>query len=283
MTQAIRVMIADDHPLILLGTALSLADDKQFVVTGKARNSTELIALLSSLPCDVLVCDLAMPGGAYGDGLPMIGYIHRHYPHVHLIVQTMLDNPGILKGLQQSGVRGVLNKGDDMALIASAVLSVMHGNTFMGPSIRRAFESVGLKEQEGAQSMTLSKRESEVLRLYVSGDTVKEIAENLKRSVKTISTQKMCAMQKLGVNRDADLFKYAQMSGLLKLPSVVEGELPIVAHVRRTPNASAATSGVVAAKATTRTGAQASAPSSSVPTTVLVAEADASSAPGGVD
>lgn len=283
MTQAIRVMIADDHPLILLGTALSLADDKQFVVTGKARNSTELIALLSSLPCDVLVCDLAMPGGAYGDGLPMIGYIHRHYPHVHLIVQTMLDNPGILKGLQQSGVRGVLNKGDDMALIASAVLSVMHGNTFMGPSIRRAFESVGLKEQEGAQSMTLSKRESEVLRLYVSGDTVKEIAENLKRSVKTISTQKMCAMQKLGVNRDADLFKYAQMSGLLKLPSVVEGELPIVAHVRRTPNASAATSGVVAAKATTRTGAQASAPSSSAPTTVLVAEADASSAPGGVD
>ena len=282
MTQAIRIMIADDHPLILLGTTLSLADDSQFVVTGKARNSTELIALLSSLPCDVLVCDLAMPGGAYGDGLPMIGYIHRHFPHVHLIVQTMLDNPGILKGLQQSGVRGVLNKGDDMALIASAVLSVMNGNTYMGPSIRRAFESVGLKEQEGTQSMTLSKRESEVLRLYVSGDTVKEIAENLKRSVKTISTQKMCAMQKLGVNRDADLFKYAQMSGLLKLPSLVEGELPVFSQLSETPVRPSAVSSLGSVTAT-QTRKHAETETETERDMPLIAEADASSTPRGPD
>jgi two-component system capsular synthesis response regulator RcsB len=71
--------------------------------------------------------------------------------------------------------------------------------------------------------VSLSKRESEVLRLYVGGATVKEIALSLNRSVKTISTQKMCAMQKLGVSRDADLFKYAQMNGLLNLPSMVSG------------------------------------------------------------
>lgn len=224
MTQPIRVMIADDHPLILLGTALSLTDKAQFVVTGKARNSTELIALLSRAPCDVLVCDLAMPGGAYGDGLPMIAYIHRHFPHVHLIVQTMLDNPGILRSLQQSGVRGVLNKGDDMAFITAAVTAVTGGGSFIGPAIRSAFESVGISEHSGQQPATLSKRESEVLRLFVGGATVKEIACCLNRSVKTISTQKMCAMQKLGVNRDADLFKYAQMNGLLNLPSLSAGE-----------------------------------------------------------
>lgn len=226
MTQPIRVMIADDHPLILLGTALSLSDEKQFVVTGKAGNSTELIALLGKLPCDVLICDLAMPGGAYGDGLPMIAYIHRHFPHVQLIVQTMLDNPGILKGLQQSGVRGVLNKGDDMMLITTAVTTVMAGGTYIGPAIRKAFDSVGMSDQEGVQAATLSKRESEVLRLYVGGATVKEIASSLNRSVKTISTQKMCAMQKLGVSRDADLFKYAQMNGLLNLPSVATNDPP---------------------------------------------------------
>ncbi|MCY0387129.1 response regulator transcription factor [Robbsia sp. Bb-Pol-6] len=223
MTQPIRVIIADDHPLILLGTALSLADRKQFQVTGKARNSTELIALLTSEPCDVLVCDLAMPGGSYGDGLPMIAYIHRHFPQVRLIVQTMLDNPGILKGLQQSGVKGVLNKGDDMTLITAAVLGVMGGGAYVGPSIRKAFERVGMNEQEGGVAATLSKRESEVLRLYVGGATVKEIASSLNRSVKTISTQKMCAMQKIGVTRDADLFKYAQMNGFLNLPGDVLG------------------------------------------------------------
>ena len=226
MTQPIRVMIADDHPLILLGTALSLSDEKQFVVTGKAGNSTELIALLGKSPCDVLICDLAMPGGAYGDGLPMIAYIHRHFPHVQLIVQTMLDNPGILKGLQQSGVRGVLNKGDDMVLITTAVTTVMNGGTYIGPAIRKAFESVGMNDQDGVQAAALSKRESEVLRLYFGGATVKEIASSLNRSVKTISTQKMCAMQKLGVSRDADLFKYAQMNGLLNLPSVTTSDTP---------------------------------------------------------
>lgn len=225
MTEPIRVMIADDHPLIIMGTALSLGDETQFIVTGKARNSTELIALLSHAPCDVLVCDLAMPGGRYGDGLPLIDYILRHFPHVHLIVQTMLDNPGILKGLQQSGVRGVLKKGDEMSLIAVAITTVVKGGWYLGPTISKAFESVGMSEHEDSPRALLSKRETEVLRRYVGGETVKEIALGLNRSVKTISTQKMCAMQKLGVTRDADLFKYAQMNGLLNLPSMQAGDL----------------------------------------------------------
>lgn len=226
----IRVVIADDHPLIVMGTAMALSDPARFVVTGKAHNPNELMALLGRVPCDVVVCDLAMPekdraDGGHGDGLPMIGYLVRHFPHLHLIVQTMLDNPGILKGLQQYGVRGVLNKGDDTAAIAQAITQVVKGGTYLGPSISKAFENVGFSEQDNAPVL-LSKRETEVLRRYVGGETVKEIAVGLNRSVKTVSTQKMCAMQKLGVSRDADLFKYAQMNGLLNLPSVGAGDPP---------------------------------------------------------
>ncbi len=226
----IRVVIADDHPLIVMGTAMALSDPARFVVTGKAHNPNELMALLGSVPCDVVVCDLAMPekdrgDGGHGDGLPMIGYLVRHFPHLHLIVQTMLDNPGILKGLRQYGVRGVLNKGDDTGLIATAITQVVKGGIYLGPSISQAFENVGFSEQDGAPVL-LSKRETEVLRRYVGGETVKEIAVGLNRSVKTVSTQKMCAMQKLGVSRDADLFKYAQMNGLLNLPAMGAAETP---------------------------------------------------------
>jgi len=70
----------------------------------------------------------------------------------------------------------------------------------------------------------LSKRELEVVRLFVSGMTIKEISEQLNRSIKTISTQKNTAMRKLGIDRDSELFQYAQSNGLLNLSSYSTGE-----------------------------------------------------------
>ena len=89
----------------------------------------------------------------------------------------------------------------------------------MSPSVRTALDTLKMNAGGKDEEVILSKRELEVVRLFVSGMTIKEIGEKLNRSIKTISTQKNTAMRKLGLERDSELFQYAQSNGLLNLSS----------------------------------------------------------------
>jgi len=221
MGQRIKVIIADDHPVILFGAAQALLKFPEIEVIGQARQSTELIQLLQKSPCDVVVSDLAMPGGQYGDGMPLLGYIGRQFPAVRIVVLTMLENPALLKRLREVGVTAVINKSDDLSHIGLAIVHVMRGQEYIGPSVKVALDSMGLSASGQQRDVVLSKRELEVVRLFVSGMTITEIAAQLKRSIKTISTQKNTAMRKLGIERDSELFQYAQSNGLLNLSAYV--------------------------------------------------------------
>jgi two-component system capsular synthesis response regulator RcsB len=221
MGQRIKVIIADDHPVILFGATQALLKFPEIEVIGQARQSTELIQILQKSPCDVLVSDLAMPGGQYGDGMPLLGYIGRQFPSVRIVVLTMLENPALLKRLREVGVTAVINKSDDLSHIGLAIVHVMRGQEYIGPSVRIALDSMGLSASGQQRDVVLSKRELEVVRLFVSGMTITEIAAQLKRSIKTISTQKNTAMRKLGIERDSELFQYAQSNGLLNLSAYI--------------------------------------------------------------
>ena len=221
MGQRIKVIIADDHPVILFGAAQALLKFPEIEVIGQARQSTELIQLLQKSPCDVVVSDLAMPGGQFGDGMPLLGYIGRQFPAVRIVVLTMLENPALLKRLREVGVTAVINKSDDLSHIGLAIVHVMRGQEYIGPSVRLALDSMGLSASGQQRDVVLSKRELEVVRLFVSGMTITEIAAQLKRSIKTISTQKNTAMRMLGIERDSELFQYAQSNGLLNLSAYV--------------------------------------------------------------
>ncbi|SOE80239.1 two component transcriptional regulator, LuxR family [Caballeronia arationis] len=221
MNQRIRVIIADDHPVILFGAAQALVRFPEIEVVGQARQSTELIQLLQKTPCDVLVSDLAMPGGQFGDGMPLLGYIGRQFGSVRIVVLTMLENPALLKRLREVGVNAVISKADDLSHIGLAIVQVMRGQEYIGPSVQAALDSMGLSASGQQRDVVLSKRELEVVRLFVSGMTITEIAAHLRRSIKTISTQKNTAMRKLGIDRESELFQYAQSNGLLNLASYV--------------------------------------------------------------
>jgi len=217
MQYSIRVVVADDHPVILLGAEQAMLKFPGIEVVGRARQSTELIQLLQATRCDVLVTDLAMPGGQYGDGLPLIGYLRRNFPDVKIVVLTMLENPALLRRLGDLGVIAVVHKSDDLSHIALAVQHVSRCREYMSPQVRVALESVRINNRGKVDKVMLSKRELEVVRLFVSGLTIKEIAVRLNRSIKTISTQKNTALRKLGLERDSELFQYAQSNGLLNL------------------------------------------------------------------
>lgn len=219
MQQAIRVVVADDHPVILFGAEHALLKFPGIQVVGRARQSTELVKALRTTPCDVLVTDLAMPGGQYGDGLPLIGYLRRNFPRIRIAVLTMLENPALLKRLSELGVIAVVHKSDDLGHIGFAVRQVSRNLEYLSPQVRAVFESLRLNNGGRTDEVAMSKRELEVVRLFVSGLTIKEISEKLNRSIKTISTQKNSAMRKLGLERDSELFHYAQSAGLMNLSS----------------------------------------------------------------
>jgi two-component system, NarL family, captular synthesis response regulator RcsB len=219
MQDPVRIVIADDHPVILLGAEQALLKFEGLQVVGRARQSTELMNLLRTVKCDVLVTDLAMPGGQYGDGLPLIDYLRRNFPRLPIVVLTMLENAALLKRLGDLGVTSVVNKSDDLSHIGLAVQHVSRHLEYMSPSVKAALDALRMNAGGKSQEVVLSKRELEVVRLFVSGMTIKEIAERLSRSIKTISTQKNTAMRKLGIERDSELFQYAQSNGLMNLSS----------------------------------------------------------------
>ena len=194
-------------------------------VVARAKQSTELVKILQTTPCDVLVTDLAMPGGQYGDGLPLIGYLPRNFPDLpSIVVLTMLENAALLKRLSELGVISVVNKSDDLSHIGLAVQHVSRHIEYMSPSMKASLDTLRMNAGGKSDEVILSKRELEVVRLFVSGMTIKEISEQLNRSIKTISTQKNTAMRKLGLERDSELFQYAQSNGLMNLSSYAPGE-----------------------------------------------------------
>ncbi|AZR92862.1 DNA-binding response regulator [Bordetella trematum] len=208
----INLILADDHPALLSGMELGLSEVPGLRVVGKARNSTELLALLATQQCDILFSDYSMPGGSFGDGMGMLSYVRRRYPKIKIIVFTVIDNDAIVFEMMRLGVKSVLNKSESMRQVVAAIQAVHTGGVYAPPLLAR--EAQAHAESNGLPA--LSRREVEVLRLYVSGASVTQIARQLNRTKQTVSTQKSSAMQKLGLQRDVDLFRFAYQNGMVQ-------------------------------------------------------------------
>lgn len=210
----IKVVIADDHPVIIEGIKRSIAVNTISLVD-VARNSTEIIALMDKGGAEVLVTDYAMPGGEFGDGLPFFEFILRRYPDLKIVVMTMMDNPGVLTTLIALGVKCIVSKSDDASHLIPAIHIASSGGQYFSPTVHAIVQMLEQFPLYEERQVSLSKREAEVIRLFVSGLKINDIAVQLHRSKQTVSSQKNSAMKKLGVVSDADLFKYALEIGLV--------------------------------------------------------------------
>ncbi|NVZ53913.1 response regulator [Pseudomonas sp. B6002] len=205
--ETLNVVIADDHPIVLVGVRELVERDKRFRVVGEAVCSNALIELLKSTAVDLVITDFNMPADSpYGDGLKLVEYLARHFPKVQVLVLTMISNPLILTRLQELGVLGVIQKNQLHIEIEAALKAIARGTPIRSkvPPASSVLESFDLDER----FTRLSPKEHEILRLFVSGQSVNEIARGLNRSAKTISTQKVSAMRKLEVSSDQDLLAY---------------------------------------------------------------------------
>ena len=217
----IRIVVSDDHPVVLMGVKALVASRHQSLrVVGEATSGGELLVLLEREPCDLLVTDFAMPDGDGGDGLTLLRRVRRKHPRLPVIVLTMVSNPALVRGMFTAGVNGLVGKAALTRELLLAVQAVMHGRTYLSEQVRaslaKASVDIAVSRQGAGLAVNramLSGREAEVLRLYASGLSVTQIAGKLHRSVKTVSQQKSDAMRKLGLANSSQLYDYARVCG----------------------------------------------------------------------
>ncbi|MBO9537914.1 response regulator transcription factor [Herbaspirillum sp.] len=210
---SINVVLVDDHPAMIAGVTHELGSSPTIKLQGNAANSTELVALLEKTPCDVVVSDYSMPAGEYGDGITLFRFLGRRFPQVKLVVLTMLDNPAILGSLDDLGVRAIVSKSDAVSHLIPAIHAAYTDGKYHSPVVDAVLKLRTAQRANADKTAALSPREAEVVRLFVSGMSVNEIAERLNRSKQTISTQKTRAIEKLGLSGDTDLVRYAMEHG----------------------------------------------------------------------
>lgn len=208
-----RVIIADDHPVVLIGLKTSLRDyGNGLEVVGEARSGKELLDLLARTPCDLVITDFSMPADVEGfDGLSLFERVRELHPTLPILVLTMLRNPALVQNMVAIGVRGVVDKMAMAKELMLAIDMIRAGRSYLSERMRRQIEGMYPTGNEP----TVSRREVEVIRFLAQGMTVSEIARRLERSVKTISQQKRDAMRKLNLESDKQLYDYARSIGLL--------------------------------------------------------------------
>lgn len=203
-----RVMLADDHPVVLKGLGLALARNALATVVGEAQSPEELLAKLECTPCDAVITDFSMPGLGH-DGLALLRELRRLYPDLPVMVITTLANPALYREIMGTGVLGLIGKSGDAREIPEALVQIVSNHVYLGASVR---EVIGAPQREpigkSGTLADLSPRELKILRLFAAGNSVTDIARATGRGLSTVSQQKKNAMRKLGLETEAEIFEY---------------------------------------------------------------------------
>lgn len=216
-----RIVIADDHPIVLVGLRMLLQNHcADCQVVGEAHGSAELLALVANQTCDVVITDFSMPADDEAvDGMGMICQLRERYRRLAIIVLTMSHNPALLKGMLTAGANAVVEKTAMTKELVAAIQTVRKGRSYVSEYLRKRLAehapvATAQRAHEETVSVTLSMREAEIMRMLARGMTVTEIAKVTCRSIKTISQQKHDAMRKLCIDSDSQLFEYMRTHGL---------------------------------------------------------------------
>ncbi|MBD8871683.1 response regulator transcription factor [Rhodanobacter sp. DHB23] len=210
-----RIVICDDHPVVVMGVK-AILQENGFQVVGEAHGGQQLLDLLETLSCDLVVTDFSMPSDSHrDDGLPMLRRLREAWPELPVIVLTMINNTALLHGMLKLGVRGVVDKTGMTTELLRAIRAVSAGRSFVSAGTHGVNVQVPEVVDGSTAMAALSVREAEVARLYARGLSVTQIAGAVQRSVKTVSKQKNDAMRKLGLESNRELYDFARANGLL--------------------------------------------------------------------
>lgn len=212
MNHKIKVAIVDDHRLLRQGIHSMLNGVDEIEIAGTAASGEEAVTLLTTISPDVFLMDIVMRGMT---GIEATRWIKEQSPSTKVIlISSEVSKEYIGAGIK-AGANGYLPKDCSRETLIEAIRTVREGRNFFSPEITAlVFQDFYLKEKEGKglprkKTTELSKREEEVLAHIASGKSLREIADELFISVKTVETHKQHIQEKLGLKNTAQLVKYA--------------------------------------------------------------------------
>ena len=211
----IRILIADDHPVVRDGLVAMLSTQDDFHVVGEAATGRETVSRALALHPDVLLLDLEMPGL---DGVQALEEIRRGFPEIQAIVLTAFDTDERILSALKSGARGYLLKGAPRQEIFSAIRAVNQGGSLLQPVVTsRLLEHIRSTEESREQVPHLTDREREVLQQVARGNSNKQIAVSLSISERTVKFHVSSILRKLDAANRAEAVQKALTSSLIEL------------------------------------------------------------------
>jgi DNA-binding NarL/FixJ family response regulator len=215
---SIRVLIADDHKIMLAGLRSLLEKQTDFEVVAEAENGRKAVQMAQGAKPDIVVMDVSMPDL---NGIEATKQIIEILPETRVIALSMHSDKRFVMGMLRAGASGYLLKDCASQELANAIQQVAGGKKYLSPEITGVIIDDlllgGSSEDVATAASQLSAREREVLQLIAEGWSTKQIASHLYVSVKTIETHRRQIMKKLDLHSIADLTKYAVREGLTSI------------------------------------------------------------------
>jgi len=201
----IKILIADDHPIVRQGLKQIISETADMVVKDEASNSQEVIEKIQKSKFDILILDISMPGRS---GLDILKDIKTERPDLPVLILTMHPEDQLAARVLKAGASGYLTKDSAAEQLVSAVRKIVAGGKYLNPELaeRIAF-MIGNKSKEYPHEI-LSDREFHVMCLIGKGKSIREISEELMISPKTVSTYRTRILEKMNFRNDADIIHY---------------------------------------------------------------------------
>ena len=216
MTEKTRIVLADDHPIVLDGLRNLIRAEPDFELVGEAAGGLSALKIIREQRPDVAVLDISMPEL---NGIVLGRRLAGEMPALRLLILTLHEDRAYLNQALEAGVRGYVLKRSAVENLVQAIRAVLVGGLYIDPAIvGRVFESKQVSKRLAARkgvAPALTDREADVLKMAALGFTNKEIASRLDVGVKSIETYKARGLEKLGLKTRAELVRYASGQGWL--------------------------------------------------------------------
>ncbi len=209
---AIRIFIADDHPIVRQGLRRIVEADPGLVISGEAGDAATLIAALQATATDLVLLDVSMPGAPF---LEVLRDLRAHHPTIRVLVLSVHPEEQWAVRALKAGASGYLTKDHSPNQLLEAIRRVYRGGKYVSPTLAERLATHLDAGVQRAPHELLSDREFEVMRRLGSGLTVSQIAGELAISAKTVSTYRTRILEKMAVATNADLVRYAARYGLI--------------------------------------------------------------------
>lgn len=201
----IRLLLADDHPLIRAGFKSLLGKSERFEIVGEAENGKELIDMGNTLIPDIILSDINMP---VISGLDAMEQLTKQQPSIKFIMLSMHEEREYILNALKIGANGYLLKNIEWLELERAIITVYEGGKYFSPAITNILAE-SFSRPEVIESYDITPREKEVLELVANGNSTKQIADQLGISIRTVESHRINMLKKMKASNTAELIKKA--------------------------------------------------------------------------